>query len=49
MDKKELRAHILSRWQKLETERDPFIPQWKSIATQIPAARTEERGALTLQ
>ena len=33
MDKKELRAHILSRWQKLETERDPFIPQWKSIAT----------------
>jgi len=38
MDKKELRAHILSRWQKLETERDPFIPQWKSIATHIRPA-----------
>ena len=38
MDKKELRAHILSRWQKLKTERDPFIPQWKSIATHIRPA-----------
>ena len=38
MDKKELRAHILSRWQKLKTERDPFISQWKSIATHIRPA-----------
>lgn len=38
MDKEDLRAHILQRWQKLKTERDAFIPQWESIATHIRPA-----------
>lgn len=38
MDKKELRDHILRRWKKLKIERDPFIDQWKSIATHIRPA-----------